>query len=472
MIQQDFQDSHSGDIDQAGSSNTTSTTPWEALQFLPRTPPGVAEHEMTNVEKTSLKNRKQRPGIWRQWWAEILNTVLMIGSLCGMVGVLYQNQDKPLPDLPFTISINTVVSILSTVLKASAGLILAEGISDLKWKWFRINRSLHDLAVFDMASRGPWGCLRLLIRPRGTHFIASLGAALIIMILAMDPFIQQLIQFYDCKMISTTTNATLPRSMLYEEAGQHISPNSYPPATPVLGFVDQGLYNPQDIKTPFICATGNCTFDNTYSTLGFCATCEDMNSQMRIFNVTTGYDTFTNAAGETVLVPKVMTNTTLPSGSYTSIGQLDSSNGWFRINATSDGWIDVIQASLAWSGGDEHLQTDHHLATVIRPDPGGCNIASDNNTWACSGFGGAGAARCKIRPCVKSYNAAVDQGEITETLVKRPAQMYRADMGSRPWLAADVKCAGSEAVSHLQNAGFRIADDDIIIPWNVMVNER
>lgn len=400
MAEQEFQDLHGSVMDQARSTNNVSTASWETLQFLPRSPPRITEYDSPNVGKTNPKHQQQLPGIWRQWWAEILNAVLMIGSLCGMVAVLYQNQDKPLPNLPFEISINAVVSILSTVLKASAGLILAEGISDLKWKWFRTNRSLNDLAVFDMASRGPWGCLRLLIRPRGTHLIASLGAALIILILAMDPFTQQLIRFYDCKIVSTTTSATLPRAMLYSEVGQHLQPGSWPPATPVLGVIDQGLYNPSTIKTPFICVTGNCTFDDIYSTLGFCSTCEDMTSQLRIFNFSNGYNTWRTRTGETGSEPKIMVNATLPSGSYTSIDPAsgDISNGWFRMNATSDGWIDVIQASYARPGGAEDWRADHHLATTVRPFRG-CNTAFDNNTWACSGFGGSGAARVSSFRC-------------------------------------------------------------------------
>ncbi|KAF7538577.1 hypothetical protein G7054_g2798 [Neopestalotiopsis clavispora] len=472
MAYQGYQDLSSNDRNQTGPSNAISTTPWEALRFLPKNPPRVAEYELQDVHKPIPNVQQQPPSIWRQWWAEILNTILMIGSLCGMIGVLYRNQNKPLPDLPFSISINTVVSILSTVLKASAGLILAEGISDLKWKWFRVNRSLHDLAVFDKASRGPWGCLRLLVRPRGTHLIASLGAALIILILAMDPFIQQLIQFYDCQQNSTSASAALPRTIFYDEAGAHTGAGIWPPATPVLGYIDQGLYNPSDIKTPFTCATGNCTFDDIFSTLGFCATCEDMTSQLTISNVTVYQQFLNGTTNETESEPIVMTNTTLPSGSWASIGQFDSADTWFRMNATLDGWIDVIQASNAWSGGSEDWYMDHRLAEIIRPGIGGCNTTYDNNTWACSGFGGSGAARCKIKPCAKSYNASIVQGELTETLVKSPAEMFLgvSDSGMPVWLAADVKCAGPEAVSRLQDAGYSITNDDIIIPWNVMVN--
>ena len=77
---------------------------------------------------------RRPPGLWSQWWVEILNCILMIGTLCAIIGILYPNQTKPLPDWPFDVSINTAVSILSTGLKTCAVLILTEGISQLKWK--------------------------------------------------------------------------------------------------------------------------------------------------------------------------------------------------------------------------------------------------------------------------------------------------------------------------------------------------
>ncbi|KAK8096014.1 hypothetical protein PG999_014036 [Apiospora kogelbergensis] len=379
-----------------------------------------------------------------------------------MVGVLYPNRDMPLPNLPFHVSINTVVSILSTILKACAAFILAEGISDSKWKWFRNDKPLHDLVVFDNASRGPWGCLKLLIALRRMHPVASLGAALAILVLVLDPFTQQLLHYCDCKQASTEANATLPRSTMYSEVGSYTVAFSLPPAAPVLSFIDQGLYNPTDVKTPFVCATGNCTFDQLFSTLGFCATCEDMSSKLTFTNVTVTIQT-----DQTFWV-----NTTLPSGVYAaaqpSFHMFDS---WFVMNLT-DEWIEVIQASQAFPGAGANWRKDHHYVMKMRPhsqygypDITGCT------DWGCVGFGGAGAARCKIDPCVKTYRADIENGHLQEELV-RSQKMFRGHSqdGNITFLAADLTCARLEAVSRLQGAGFRVGKDDVVIPWNVRVN--
>ncbi|KAK8022815.1 hypothetical protein PG993_013582 [Apiospora rasikravindrae] len=165
-----------------------------SLQGSQRTPPHEPEPDAYGIalvnERRSKIPSQQPPGLWSQWWVEILNCLLMIATLCAMIGVLYPNNRKPLPDLPYQVSINTIVSILSTALKASTALVLAEGISHLKWDWFQVYRLLNNLDIFDKASRGPLGCLQLLVAlaQRGRQFAPILAAALTILTLALDPF--------------------------------------------------------------------------------------------------------------------------------------------------------------------------------------------------------------------------------------------------------------------------------------------
>lgn len=340
---------------------TTSTGPSGKPQYVQDTPHKAATeshaYEMLGGDASSPGARsshpRRPPGLWSQWWVEILNCILTIGCLCAIIGILYPNQTKTLPDWPFDVSINTAVFILSTGLKTCAVLILTEGISHLKWKWFLKTRPLHDLVVFDSATRGAWGCLRLLFLPRGNHFAASLGAGLILLTLAVDPFTQQLVRYYDCKQTSTRSNATLPRSTIYSEAGAHTSAGTWPPATAVLGYIDQGLYNPADIRTPFTCDSGNCNFDSLFSTLGFYTSCENMSSQLRFENVSVPSTVFsgTSSSNETVEAPWV--NTTLPSGSYAATGSPTTTESRLSLNQTAGGWTDIIQASHAYPGAPE-----------------------------------------------------------------------------------------------------------------------
>lgn len=450
--------------DQADQEDTVSST---ATQQSHQT---IAQNNLS-----SAKSLHAPPSVWKQWWGEVLCCFLMMGMLGAMVGILYHSKDKPLPDWPYRTSANTVISILSAVLKACAAFVLAEGISDSKWKWYQANRSLHDLVVFDNASRGPWGCFTLLMAPRGLHPIPSLGAALVVLTLVLDPFTQQLIHYYDCRQVSTKLHATLPRSTMYCETTQALSATTPPPAE-LIGFIDQGLFNPTDIKTPFVCTTGNCTFDHFFSTLGFCSTREDMSSQL----------TFTNGAEYPDWVI-----TMLPSGLSTSTksGRLgpDEDGRWFVVNSTTDGWFEVLQVSKASPGAMPDWLDDHFYSTGMRENAygsNGCETPLENNTWACSGFGGAGATRCRLDPCIKTYRASVEQGVLHEHLVHSQLKMFATEHSQDVsaenshvgwysyWLAADLTCAGPDAVSRLQGAGFRVGANDTIIPWSVRVNGK
>lgn len=51
------------------------------------------------------------------------------------------------------------------------------------------------MEVFDEASRGPWGSLKFLWETKGTATLPSLGAFVTILLLAFEPFAQQVVSF-------------------------------------------------------------------------------------------------------------------------------------------------------------------------------------------------------------------------------------------------------------------------------------
>jgi len=110
---------------------------------------------------------KRFPSIFQVWWLELLSCLIVIGMLFAVVGTLSPHQGKPLPQWPYNLSINTVISIYFIVIKAAMLLVLSEGLGQLKWNWFEQARPLNQLNQYDSASRGPWGCLVLLPTLRG-----------------------------------------------------------------------------------------------------------------------------------------------------------------------------------------------------------------------------------------------------------------------------------------------------------------
>jgi hypothetical protein len=84
--------------------------------------------------------------------------------LVAIIVVLYEYDGKPMPDWPYGITLNALVSVLSTAMKASMVFIVCEGLSQLKWSWFSNGNKLSDLALLDAASRGPAGAFIALLR--------------------------------------------------------------------------------------------------------------------------------------------------------------------------------------------------------------------------------------------------------------------------------------------------------------------
>lgn len=64
----------------------------------------------------------------RGWTAESCSYVFAILSLCSLVVTLRSHEGKPLPEWPQLITINSIVSLCSLLMRAGVGLVLAEGI--------------------------------------------------------------------------------------------------------------------------------------------------------------------------------------------------------------------------------------------------------------------------------------------------------------------------------------------------------
>ena len=104
------------------------------------------------------------------WWIwEITAGIVSVSSLLAICIVLAVFDGHAYPKIDWGITLNAVIALLTTIMKAGFMTLLAEGTSQLKWLAFaKERRPLHDLNVYDAASRGGFGSLRLLLRLRKT----------------------------------------------------------------------------------------------------------------------------------------------------------------------------------------------------------------------------------------------------------------------------------------------------------------
>ncbi|GKT67238.1 hypothetical protein ColTof4_13622 [Colletotrichum tofieldiae] len=176
----------------------------------------------------------------------------------SLIVVVLQNYDqKPLPDWPLSVTLNSFLAFFTTIAKAAFMVPVSVAISQTQWTWFLRERPLHDFQVFDQASRSPWGALVLLRRVGYRHFVI-LGAFL--MILAIDYPVWDVVAPEGMAMAPAIRHIRSPLDRLDKSSDRGI----------LMATVsdDTGYKTPIPPIAPF-CSTGNCTFDRYY-TLGVC----------------------------------------------------------------------------------------------------------------------------------------------------------------------------------------------------------
>ena len=191
--------------------------PGKAVLITETLSPDDQRNDRASVARTTRWPDSGPLGSLRIWWREMIACVIMFVMLFAILATLFPYQGRPLPKWPYNLSVNTLVSLLVTVMKTAILFILAEGISQLKWDWFRQTRPLAHLPRYDEASRGAWGCVWLLVTLKGRSLVATIGALLVIISLVLDPLAQQLIHYVDCEVLSVRMPASLPRSSNYDE---------------------------------------------------------------------------------------------------------------------------------------------------------------------------------------------------------------------------------------------------------------
>lgn len=381
----------------------------------------------------------------------------MVASLLAIVATVYPYNGHPMPQWPYCLSINTLIAIYTTILKATMLTITAEGLSQLKWLWFSRPRPLQDLTRYDMASRGPWGALRLLWTLRGRDVVSSIGAFVTVTALVIDPFTQQVVQAYTCPIADPKIQASIPRTNVYSELGHHIDPGLDTLPLGMQSAIYAAVHNPETITIPFECGSGNCTFVDHYSSIGYCSSCVDLTPSLKV-TTTTGYRSVGN---ETVTFP--VYNTTLPSGlsCVYSADCVGSCYGDF-YNQTLFVMTTDISGSVQMILGDTS-PLDNWLKDCTNTG------LQRNDSWTCA-QPGYGAAQCELYPCVRRYKATVVGGKLTEHVVSASSPN---DWSMKPTSEADtvslvaVDCLSNQERQFLLQRGYNITNGTATwLPYN------
>lgn len=154
----------------------------------------VSANSRGSQKSPSRLSRWIRDWVTDWWGAEIACWIIASISLIAIVIVLESHKSKPLPEWPFQITINSLISVFATIGQMAMMKPVVECISQLKWLWLVRKEKLAHFQIFDDASRGPTGSLLLLGKVRGLHLI-SLGAAITVFSIAFGAFAQQVVTY-------------------------------------------------------------------------------------------------------------------------------------------------------------------------------------------------------------------------------------------------------------------------------------
>ncbi|KAH0021500.1 hypothetical protein KCU78_g6088, partial [Aureobasidium melanogenum] len=339
--------------------------------------PKAAQEINTEVKSSSPSPERRSPRkniytwVCDEWLFEILACALALLALAAIVITLAVHDGRPLPEWPFNISVNALVSIFGVILKTSMMLPVSESISQLKWAWFQKPHSLSHFTEFDSASRGPWGCLKVLRRCHVRH-LTSIGAAITLLALASDPFIQQMIKYKSVafELTGNDVQAFVSRSNNYTLHGAHTGAGYESLNLSAQAAIYKGVYNSYS-SVEATCSSGNCTFKD-YRTLGMCSHCQDISSTINKTCTKSSLCSFELPQGPSVKIPgsAILNMSTVVSAGYnhysTNVSGLSTTNLVGRIGAMSDELMGI---------------------------------------------------QCTLYPCIRTYTANVTKGNISETLL-------------------------------------------------------
>lgn len=145
------------------------------------------------------------------------------------------------------------------------------------------NPHLALYQVADTSNPGPWGSFLLIFALKGRD-LAVFGAVLTLAAMAVDPFVQQVVQYYSCPQMINGEIASIPYSNNYTDGAMGRPTGSPSLDSQMQSALFVGLLDPPanvSAGLAYTCRTGNCTFPATedgatFMSLSMGSTCRDI----------------------------------------------------------------------------------------------------------------------------------------------------------------------------------------------------
>lgn len=283
---------------------------------------------------------------------------------------------------------------------------MGECIAQLRWVSFRkLSQPLSHVQLYDSASRGPWGSLSILIKDKFRSLV-TLGAFIVLLALAFDPFAQQLISYPVQPTLSYSTAAHVLQSRyLLQDIDESVMTYA----------INHGMWSDSEISLNPTCPTGNCTWPH-FRSVEMCSKCTDIDTS-RID--VSGWDlsSFNYSLNRNQSIP-------------TKISILDSKRHEFSIaiefwdndpadyalwmpkyvywfpEFEGDDWMSVLGSAFQNSSEE----ADNPFPSIASVEFAFPNISAINNSDFLSEVTVIKANLCALSICAKEYDVSVKEG--------------------------------------------------------------
>lgn len=227
------------------------------------------------------------------WMLEWIAISCAVACLSAIYAIVFIFNGQALSHWHSYLSVNTLLSALGTLMKASVMLATAATLG--QWKWIYFDHQTQPFKAFglhDEASRGPFGSAQLLYNLRFGH-LASLGCVITVLALFVEPFIQASVVTLERSKelpgaastpISTFTDPDKPASgMLWTTIG--LPENVLDDRLQVAAYagISARQHAAEIITVSPKCPTGDCTYPFV-SSLGMCSRCTNRSSDILFVN--------------------------------------------------------------------------------------------------------------------------------------------------------------------------------------------
>lgn len=268
------------------------------LSAAPRTPNRAKEQcctEMDPLHNQPLLLQLDEPSVVRRllldsWVCEAFAMSFSVGCLVAIVFVVGAYDGEKIPQLVSGLTLNAIISLLSTASRTSLIFVVGAIMGQLKWCWLkRSERQIYDIQSMDDASRGPLGALSVLASWTGGSLVA-MGSTVTLLMIAFSPFLQQLVDYPSRNTTQPGAFALAPHNLAYTHHTNVTDQYSLESESPweenveLFNVLEAGIWTiPKPFDKEPTCSTGQCSWPK-FQSVGWCSKCENRTYSATISN--------------------------------------------------------------------------------------------------------------------------------------------------------------------------------------------